>query len=202
MFTRIASRAAVLLGGLLVAGTVLVAPAANAAPNSPGACPSYAVTASTNTQLTISPRQPDAGQNFTATASVKSGGVPVTGGTVTFTFNGVSKTRNVVNGTASVTFHVPSSGGHFSVGASYSGQCLANSVATGTSSSRKAIVAGVSASRGHGGNGGNVAGTGAGIGGLAATGASGQTELLGVLGAGMVVVGGLALAVRRRRVNA
>ena len=203
MFTRIARRVAVLLGGGLMAATALVAPAASAAPSAPSSCPNYSVTASTNTTLSLSPRSPDAGETFTATATVKSGGVAVTGGTVTFKFNGITKTRNVVNGTASVQFRVPSAGGHFSVTASYSGQCLANSAAVGTSGSRKAIVAGVSASRGGGnGGGGSVAGTSAGIGGLAATGANSQTELLGALGAGLVVVGGLALIVHRRRVEA
>jgi hypothetical protein len=203
MFSRIARRvAATLLGGGLVAALLLVAPAANAAPGSPGDCPSYAVTAHTNTQLTLSPRQPDSGQTFTATASVKTGGAPVTGGNVTFTFAGQTKTVAVVNGTASAQFTVPTSGGRFKITADYSGQCLANSAAVGSSGSSKAIVAGVEASRGNGNGSGNGGATVEGTeGALANTGVNGQTELFGLLGVGMVLVGGLALAVHRRRIN-
>ena len=91
--------------------------------------------------------------------------------------------------------------GRNSVTATYSGVCAggAGTDVLGSSSSTVPVIAGVEASAG--GNGG-VSGDDSGVGGLAATGLDNQTELFGLLGAGMVAVGGLTLLVHRRRVQA
>lgn len=192
MFTRLARIAvATLLGAL----ALIVVPLATS-PASAAKCP-YNATITTTTKLTLSPSQVAKGDTFTATATVtaSAGGPPA--GTVTFKYNGKTKTATLTPGsgnssTASVTFVAKSKG---AVKASYSGVCAAGSAAIGSSKSGPVIL-GIEASRGNGGAG--VAGT---SGALASTGASGQTELFGALGLGMILVGGLALVVHRRRVT-
>ena len=205
MFSQFARRIAAIIfgGGLLLASSMLLAPAANAAPVSGAAkCP-YNAPITTTTTLKLSPSSVAKGQSFTATATVTASAGPVPTGTVVFTYGGHTKTGTLVGGKASVTFKATTSG---AVRAVYQGLCAGGQAAVGSSVSGP-VVLGISGSRGHGGGSGNggsgtVAGTSAGIGGLAATGVNSQTELLGALGAGLVVVGGLALIVHRRRVEA
>ncbi len=206
--------------GSLLAIAPVALPAADAAPAS--GCKQYAVASTTSTTLSLSPQGPYAvGQSFTATATVTVDGTgqPAQGGEVVFRYGSTSKTVAVSGGTASASFTAKK--GRTPISATFTGECLANSVANGTSSDRVPVVAGVEASRGKGGlsttggsggssgNGGNsgVAGVsgssgGGNVAGLAATGADSQTELFGVLGLGLVTVGGLTLVVRRRRVQA
>ena len=204
--------------GSLLAIAPVALPAADAAPAT--GCKQYAVASTTSTSLSLSPQGPySVGQSFTATATVTvdGTGAPAQGGTVVFQYRSVKKSVAVSGGTASASFTALR--GSTPISATFSGECLAGSVANGTSSDRQAVVAGVEASRGNGGNGGNggagtggngggsgIAGVSASTGGgtvagLAATGADSQTELFGVLGLGMVTVGGLTLLVRRRRVQ-
>jgi LPXTG-motif cell wall-anchored protein len=200
--------AATLAGGVL-AVSPRVLPAAQAAPAS--GCPAYSVVSTTTTTLTLSPTGPYAvGDAITATAdvTVDGTGAPATTGSVTFRYNGTTKTVAVSGGSA--TFDFTAKRGRIPISATFSGECLADSVANGTSRDRQPVVAGVSATAGGGngnGNGGNVAGVSgsggnSGIAGLAATGLDTQTELYGLLGLGLVTVGGLTLVVRRRRVEA
>ena len=200
MFSTTAKRivAATFVGGI-VALSPVVAPAANAAPVAAAKCPSYSASVTTTTTLTLSPSTAARGETFTATAEVTASpaGAPVPTGTVVFKYKGTTKTATLSGGTASVTY---TSRGPGAVKATYQGQCSGGVASIGSSSSGPVIL-GEEASRGNGGGGG-VAGTSAGIGGLAATGLDNQTELFGVLGAGMVTVGGLALLVHRRRVQA
>ena len=200
--------------GSLLAIAPVALPAADAAPVS--GCKQYAVASTTTTTLRLSPESPYAvGQSITATATVTVDGTgqPAQGGEVVFKYGSTSKTVAVSGGTASASFTAKK--GRTAISATFSGECLANSVANGTSSDRVAVVAGVEASRGKGGlstNGGDpsnsgiagVSGSGGGgnVAGLAATGVDSQTELFGVLGLGLVTVGGLTLVVRRRRVQA
>ena len=201
--------------GSLLAIAPVALPAADAAPAT--GCKQYAVASTTTTSLSLSPQGPySVGQSFTATATVTvdGTGAPAQGGTVVFQYRSVKKSVAVSGGTASASFTALR--GSTPISATFSGECLAGSVANGTSSDRQAVVAGVEASRGNGGNsaagtGGNGGGSGiAGVSastgggtvaGLAATGADSQTELFGVLGLGLVTVGGLTLVVRRRRVQ-
>lgn len=198
--------AATITGGVLVLSPMAM-PAAQAAP-APG-CPSYAVQSTTTTELSLSPAGPySAGEVFTATATVTVDGTgePAASGSVTFKYRNVTKTVAVSAGEASADFTARN--GRSPISASFSGECLAGSVANGTSGDRTPVVAGVSATAGGGnGNGGQVGGVSgsggdSGIGGLAATGLDTQTELFGVLGLGLLTVGGLTLVVRRRRVEA
>ena len=203
--------------GSLLAIAPVALPAADAAPAS--GCKQYAVSSTTTTTLSLSPQGPYAvGQSFTATATVTVDGTrqPAQGGEVDFRYGSTSKTVAVSGGTASASFTAKK--GRTPISATFTGECLANSIANGTSSDRVPVVAGVEASRGKGGlsttggNGGDsgnssVAGVsgssgGGNVAGLAATGADSQTELFGVLGLGLVTVGGLTLVVRRRRVQA
>ncbi len=198
-------------GGLLAVSPLAVT-AAHAAP--PSGCPNYAVQTTTQTSVSISPSNPGVGQSFTATATITAGGAPVTGGTATFRYGGSAKTDTVVAGEADATFTARR--GRIPLQVTYQGQCLAGSVSIGTSADRMPIVAGVSASANDSandtandsGNGAGIAGvSGSGgnggvLGGLASTGLDSQTELFGLLGAGMVAVGGLTLLVHRRRVQA
>jgi LPXTG-motif cell wall-anchored protein len=199
--------------GSLLAIAPVALPAADAAPVA--GCKQYAVASTTTTSLSLSPQGPYAvGQSFTATATVTVDGTgqPAQSGNVAFKYGSTSKTVAVSGGTASARFTAKK--GRTPISATFSGECLANSIANGTSSDRVAVVAGVEASRGKGGGSGNgdpansgiagVSGSGGGgnVAGLAATGADGQTELFGVLGLGLVTVGGLTLVVRRRRVQA
>lgn len=198
MFSTTAKRivAATFVGGI-VALSPIVAPAANAAP--PQGCEEYQGAITTRTTVTISPsRGLEAGDSFTATANVTASGVPVSGGTVTFTYAGDSQSDTVVGGSASAGFTAVE--GRSNVVATYSGICPggAGTDVLGSSATRAPVVAGVEA-----GVGGTGAGNGGGnVGGLAATGLDNQTELFGLLGAGMVAVGGLTLLVHRRRVQA
>ena len=190
--------------GSLLAIAPVALPAADAAPAT--GCRQYAVQSTTTTTLSVSPEGPyNVGQSFTATATVTvdGTGAPAQGGDVTFKYGSVSKTVAVSGGSASASFTAKR--GRTPISASFSGECLAGSVANGTSSDRTPIVAGVEASRG-GGNGNSgvagVSGSGGGnVAGLAATGVDSQTELVGLLGLGMVTVGGLSLLVHRRRVQ-
>jgi LPXTG-motif cell wall-anchored protein len=210
---------AIAAGGVFAIAPVAI-PAASA---QPADCPNYAVQATTTTSITVSPSTPAVGDAFTATASVlTSGGVPVNGGVVTFTYAGQTA-RDVVNaGQASATFTAEQ--GRFTLSANYAGQCLAGGAAVDPSTDTQPIVAGVEAFGGNGGgngssssgNGGGAArpaatiagvsgGSGSGssstVGGLASTGVDSQTELYGLLGLGLVTVGGLTLLVHRRRVQ-
>lgn len=192
--------------GSLLAIAPVALPAADAAPAT--GCRQYAVQSTTTTTLSVSPAGPySVGQTFTATATVTIDGTgqPAQGGEVVFKYGSASKTQTVAGGSASASFTAKR--GRTPISATFSGECLAGSVANGTSSDRTPIVAGVEASRGDGnGNGGAAGGSGSGgggnVAGLAATGVDSQTELFGVLGLGMVTVGGLSLLVRRRRVQA
>lgn len=194
--------------GSLLAIAPVALPAADAAPAT--GCRQYAVQSTTTTTLSVSPEGPySVGQSFTATATVTVDGTgqPAQGGEVVFKYGSVTKTVPVSGGSASASFTAKR--GRTPISANFSGECLAGSVANGTSSDRMPIVAGVEASRGGGSGNGNsgvagVSGSGGGgnVAGLAATGVDSQTELFGVLGLGMVTVGGLSLLVRRRRVQA
>lgn len=194
--------------GSLLAIAPVALPAADAAPAT--GCRQYAVQSTTTTTLSVSPEGPySVGQSFTATATVTVDGTgqPAQGGEVVFKYGSVTKTVPVSGGSASASFTAKR--GRTPISATFSGECLAGSVANGTSSDRTPIVAGVEASRGGGSGNGNsgvagVSGSGGGgnVAGLAATGVDSQTELFGVLGLGMVTVGGLSLLVRRRRVQA
>lgn len=192
--------------GSLLAIAPVALPAADAAPAT--GCRQYAVQSTTTTTLSVSPAGPyNVGQSFTATATVTIDGTgqPAQGGEVVFKYGSASKTQTVAGGSASASFTAKR--GRTPISATFSGECLAGSVANGTSSDRTPIVAGVEASRGNGnGNSGAAGGSGSGgggnVAGLAATGVDSQTELFGVLGLGMVTVGGLSLLVRRRRVQA
>jgi LPXTG-motif cell wall-anchored protein len=192
--------------GSLLAIAPVALPAADAAPAT--GCRQYAVQSTTTTTLSVNPAGPySVGQAFTATATVTVDGTgqPAQGGEVVFKYGSASKTVAVSGGSASASFTAKR--GRTPISASFSGECLAGSVANGTSSDRMPIVAGVEASRGNGGGNGGVAGVsgsggGGNVAGLAATGVDSQTELFGVLGLGMVTVGGLSLLVRRRRVQA
>jgi LPXTG-motif cell wall-anchored protein len=220
MLTHTAKRITVAgFAGSLLAIAPVALPAADAAPAT--GCRQYAVASTTTTTLSLSPQGPyGIGQGFTATATVKvdATGTAPSSGDVTFKYGSSSKTVAVSGGTASATFTAKN--GRTQISATFSGECLGNSIANGTSSDRTAVVAGVEASRGKGGlsttggtggtggNGGDsgIAGVSASSGGgtvagLAATGADSQTELFGVLGLGLVTVGGLTLLVRRRRVQ-
>jgi hypothetical protein len=192
--------------GSLIAIAPVALPAADAAPAT--GCRQYAVQSTTTTTLSVSPAGPHSvGQSFTATATVTvdATGQPAQSGQVVFRYATASKTVAVAGGSASASFTAKR--GRTPISASFSGECLAGSIANGTSSDRMPIVAGVEASRGGGnGNGGiaGVSGSGGGgnVAGLAATGVASQTELFGLLGLGMVTVGGLSLLVHRRRVQA
>lgn len=202
--------AAALACGLVAGSQLLVAPAASAAP--PADCPNYTVTAQTTTTLSISPTGLDVGDSFTATATVTVDGVPVTGGSVAFSYDAQSDTVAVSGGSASATFTAVR--GSNPVQASYSGQCLAGSAAIGTSAGSQAVVAGVSQGGGNGnGNGGNGDDGDSGVNrpgsavaaaddtsGLGDTGMDTTTTVAGVLGLGLLAAGGVVL-LRRRRVQ-
>jgi LPXTG-motif cell wall-anchored protein len=206
MLSHTAKRiAAASLAGGVLAITPMAMPAAQAAP--PAGCRAYAVQSTTTTDLSVSPAGPySVGETFTATATVTVDGTGQApdGGSVLFRYGSVTKTVAVAGGEASADFTAKR--GRTAISATFSGECLSGSVANGTSADRQPIVAGVSASRGNGGDSGiaGVSGNGgdSGIAGLAATGLDNQTELFGLLGVGMVAVGGLTLVVRRRRVQA
>jgi LPXTG-motif cell wall-anchored protein len=176
------------------------------------------VQATTDTSLSVSPANPTVGDAFTATATVlTSGGVPVNGGNVHFTYASQEATDVVRNGTATATFTAEE--GRFALTAHFAGQCLAGGSSIDPSTDTQPIVAGVEASAGSGngggaarpgasiggvtGSGGSGSGSGSGstVGGLASTGLDNQTELYGALGLGLLTVGGLTLMVHRRRVQ-
>jgi LPXTG-motif cell wall-anchored protein len=167
------------------------------------------VPATTSVDLSISPANPGVGDLFTATVTVLSGGKPVSGGTVDFTYASQDGTDTVRNGTASTQFVAEK--GRFEISARYTGQCLGDGTAIDPATDTQPIVAGVEATAGNGGGAarpgatiGGVTGSGGGgsaVGGLANTGVDSQTELYGLLGLGLVTVGGLTLMVHRRRVQ-
>jgi LPXTG-motif cell wall-anchored protein len=199
-FKRLAAAAAA--GGVVALAPVAM-PAANAAP--PGACQDYQSFVTTTTTLSISPANPDAGDAFTATASVTADGEAAQEGSVDFTYAGQTGSDEVDAGQASVTFTAVD--GSNPLTAVYSGLCSADVLDTSTDT---AIVAGVEASAGGNGGaarpgatiGGVTGGSGgSSSGGLASTGVDSQTELYGLLGVGLVTVGGLTLMVHRRRVQ-
>jgi LPXTG-motif cell wall-anchored protein len=214
MFSTTAKRvvAATFVGGI-VALSPVVAPAANAAPVG---CADYIGALTTTTTLTIAPSSGLAvGDTFTATANVTiAGGAPAFPGTVTFTYNNVSKDAPVLPSGDTETVSFQAVQGTNPVTATYQGVCPGGAAEVlGSSTTSVPVVAGVEANgggnggNGNGGNGsvGGISGgtTGGGtVGGLAATGMDSQTELYALLGAGMVAVGGLTLVVRRRRVEA
>jgi LPXTG-motif cell wall-anchored protein len=205
------SHAKRLAAAIAAGGVVALAPVAMPAANAqPAECPTYTVQATTTTSLSISPANPGVGDAFTATATVlTSGGVPVEGGTVTFSYaDQPTMTDTVSGGTASATFIAER--GSFGLTGRYTGQCLAGEFAIDPSVDTQAIVAGVEASAGGNGgagrSGANLGGVtggsgGSATGGLASTGVDTQTELYGLLGVGLVTVGGLTLMVHRRRVQ-
>ena len=172
--------ASTLVGGLAAVVPQLVAPAANATTE----C--YSAPTIADTALTISPAAPAVGRPFTATATVSSAGTPVTGGTVIFSYAGTSSSGAVSGGVATARFTTQS--GQSDVSASYVGECLAGAAAAGFTSP---VVGGVQESA-------PVPRAG----GLAPTGLDSDTEVIGLLGAGLVAVGGVTLLVRRRRANA
>jgi LPXTG-motif cell wall-anchored protein len=199
-FKRLAAAAAA--GGVVALAPVAM-PAANAAP--PGACQDYQSFVTTTTTLSISPANPDAGDAFTATASVTADGEAAQEGSVDFTYAGQTGSDEVDAGQASVTFTAVD--GSNPLTAVYSGLCSADVLDTSTDT---AIVAGVEGSAGGNGGaarpgatiGGVTGGSGgSSSGGLASTGVDSQTELYGLLGVGLVTVGGLTLMVHRRRVQ-
>ncbi len=154
-----------LAAAVLALSPLALAAPAHAAP--PQDCPAYAVSATTETSVSVSPDEVSPGETFTATATVTSDGVPVSGGEVTFKYANQTETVTVVNGTASADFTAKR--GRIQVFASYSGQCLADSAAVGTSRDRAAVIAGVEA---HGG--GNGGGNGGGGNGGAGNGGGGN----------------------------
>jgi LPXTG-motif cell wall-anchored protein len=216
-FKRLAAAAAA--GGVVALAPVAM-PAANAAP--PGACQDYQSFVTTTTTLSISPANPDAGDAFTATASVTADGEAAQEGSVDFTYAGQTGSDEVDAGQASVTFTAVD--GSNPLTAVYSGLCSADVLDTstytglcsggadvlGTSSDSQPVVLGVEGSAGGNGGaarpgatiGGVTGGSGgSSSGGLASTGVDSQTELYGLLGVGLVTVGGLTLMVHRRRVQ-
>ena len=206
MFKTFAAGASALLISLL--GMVLVASPASAAP--PENCPNYSVSAETDTSLSASPSSPGVGDTFTGEATVDIDGLPATGGTVEFTYAGQTKSATVVAGQASASFTAIR--GTNTLSAIYTGQCLAQQIAIGTSEDSVTIIAGVQAGGGGDGGGdddnaggganrpGPVGGTsgGANIGGLGATGFGSGTQLLGLAGAGLLAAGAITLIARRR----
>lgn len=177
--------AATLVGGLVTI-TQLTAPAAHAAPKTVDC--GYSGETTTQTGLSISPVSPKVGQQFTATATVRAAGKPVTGGTVTFSYAGSTAKDTVSGGTAQASFTAQK--GSNTLSASYSGVCLVGKAAIGISASTKPVVAGVEA---------NVGGVSAG---LAPTGLDSKTELYALGGLALVSAGGVVLIVRRRRAHA
>ena len=190
-----------------ILGLAFVAAPASADNHAPAACPTYTVSAETTTDLTATPSQPGVGDTFTATATVNIDNLPATGGTVSFTYAGTTKSATVVAGEASVTFTAVQ--GTNTLSAVYSGQCLAEQISIGTSGDSLTIIAGVEAGGGGDGDDGNggganrpgpVGGTsgGANVGGLGSTGFGGGTQLVGLLGAALVAAGAFTLVARRR----
>src|SRR5664279_2097244 len=146
-------------GGSAAAAVLALSPLVLAAPahaDPPEDCPAYAVSATTQTSVSVSPDEISPRETFTATATVTTDGQPVTGGEVSFTYaNQTSGPVTVVGGQASADFTAKR--GRNQVFANYSGQCLANSAAVGTSGDSAAVVAGVQAFGGGGDdNGGGV----------------------------------------------
>lgn len=204
MSKAFAAGASALLLALL--GMVLVASPASA-DSHPANCPTYTVSAETTTSLSASPSRPGVGDTFTATATVDIDGIPATGGTVQFSYAGQNESVTVVAGRATASFTAIR--GTHTLTASYTGQCLAQQIAIGTSEDALVLIAGVQAGGGGGddddtGGGANrpgaVGGTsgGATVGGLGATGFGSGTQLLGLAGLGLLTAGAVTLIARRR----
>ena len=212
LFKRILSAFAVV--ALVATGVVAFAGTASAliAP----ACPSYGTPAQTTTSVELSPSTPEAGQDFTATATVTVDGQPVSGGDVVFNYRGERVRVTVSGGTASAEF-TAKRGGNQTVRANYRGGC-SNGSASFAASEGGAQILGVEAFAGNGSNNGGTgaagqsdnggtlgaAGTNAGggtVGGLAATGLSPAAQLIGLTGVALLVAGASTLVIRRRRVT-
>lgn len=207
MFKTFAAGASALLLSLF--GMVLVASPASADP--PADCPNYTVSAETTTSLSASPSSPGVGDSFDAEATVDIDGLPATGGTVEFSYAGQTETATVVAGQASATFTAIR--GTNTLSAIYTGQCLAQQIAIGTSEDSLTIIAGVQVVGGGGDDddnaggganrpgavagGGTTAGGGT-VGGLGATGLGSGTQLLGLAGAGLLAAGAITFLARRR----
>ncbi len=139
--------------GSLLAIAPMVLPAADAAPAT--GCRQYAVQSTTTTTLSVSPAGPySVGQSFTATADGHGRRHRPAGSGRQRSSSSTARPRKTVavsGGSASATFTAKR--GRTPISATFSGECLAGSVANGTSADRTPIVAGVEASRGGGGNG-------------------------------------------------
>ena len=202
MFSTTAKRivAATFVGGIVALSPVVVAPAANAAPvGVPPTAVQRCRHHHDDADAEPEHRGPRRDVHGDRQGHREPAGAPVPTGTVVFKYKGTTKTATLSGGTASVTFTSQRTGRR--------GGDLLRACAPGASPpsapAPPARSSWVKRPRAAAGNGnGGVAGTSAGIGGLAATGLDNQTELFGVLGAGMVTVGGLALLVHRRRVQA
>jgi LPXTG-motif cell wall-anchored protein len=183
---------------LLALCSFALATPADAAPGTD--CPAYANPITAEISVSISPSDLSPGDSFTASATVTSSSadVPVAGGSVVFRYAGQSASVPVgASGTASTTFTAEK--GTLDVTASYSGRCLAGSGAVRASAHTVPVVAGVDTSAGGGGGTANrPPAEVAGVGGLASTGFDSRTELLGLLGLGLVGAGAVTMVVRRR----
>jgi LPXTG-motif cell wall-anchored protein len=187
--------ASTFIGGLAVV-PVLMAPAAEAAPE----C--YSGTTTSQTTLSINPTTPTVSQPFTVTANVTTAGVPAASGTVTFSYAGSSQPVAVSGGTASAGFTAQATPSN--VTAAFAGECTSGGSSIGFSSQTTPVtpaptVGGVQASSAPNVSGRaapQVAGT------LASTGVDRGTELFALAGAGLVAAGGVTLLVRRRRSQA
>src|SRR3954451_9613175 len=172
------------LATAIAAGGVLaIAPVAiPAAPAAPADCADYPVSQTATILLSVSPANPGVGDPFTATVSVLTGGVPVPGGNVIFTYGGQTRTVPVKAGTASATFIAEE--GRFALSARYVGDCLEDGTAIDPTTETQPSVAGFAA-LGGGGNGGSH-NVGAARPGATTGGASGVGGLGGVGGVGGV----------------
>ena len=195
VFTRIA---AATFGGGLLAASLLVAPAANAVPGVDEPCGTYSDGITTTTVLSIDPDPAVQGETFTATADVTvSEGAAA--GSVTFSYGGSDQTvpltpTGASTGTASADF---TAGSDTTITATYNGVCVGQVTPVNSSSD----ILGIYAVAGGGGDGGDGGDGGSNLGGLADTGLDTRTELMGLLGVGLLAVGGLTLMVHRRRVE-
>src|SRR4051812_42540627 len=138
---------AIAAGGVLAIAPVAI-PAATAAPAD---CADYPVSQTATILLSVSPANPGVGDPFTTTVSVLTGGVPVPGGNVIFTYAGQTRTVPVNPGTAPATFVAED--GRFALSARYVGECLEDGTAIAPATDTQPIVAGKAAF--GGGNGGN-----------------------------------------------
>jgi LPXTG-motif cell wall-anchored protein len=210
--TRPARLAAVSIGALLAAGQLVAPSGAAAAPDD------YAPRVVTRTDLDIAKALVRRGTNDSASVRVTSGaGTPK--GQVTIRVAGVdSWTVTLRNGRARHSLPTNLQPGTYQVTARYHGTSGTTAVRTARAAAatgyqpssdsghytvkpRNWKVLGEDASAGNGANRpGAVLGSNGGTG-LGSTGADGSSELLGLLGLGMVAAGGVVLVTRRRRVT-